>query len=173
MLVDVNELVDVVNKMVWKECYKRGVKVDEDIVQDVLLRMWRLFRKYDGKLLGTWTGYVWCVVNSVLNNLLREKYERSNVVYLNDLVREDEDEIERFLVDTRCDFSVKLFRVLAKYRELGDDFLKLVMGDIDVSNALRSVSQSRKKGIEWIEWWIGRKLSEEEVKCCEEIKALL
>jgi hypothetical protein len=114
------------------------------------------------------------VVNSVLNNLLREKYESSNVIYLNDLVREDEDELERFLVDTRCDsFSAKLIRVLAKYRELGDDFLKLVMGDIDVSNALRSVSQSRKKGIEWIEWWIQRKLSEEEVRCCEEIKALL
>jgi DNA-directed RNA polymerase specialized sigma24 family protein len=173
-MVDVNDLVEVVNKMVWKECYKRGIKVDEDIIQDVLLRMWRLFKKHNGDVMETWTGYVWCVVNSVLNNLLREKYESSNVVYLNDLLREDENEFERFLVDTRCDsFSVKLIRVLAKSRELGDDFLKLVMGDIEVSNALRSVSQSRKKGMEWIEWWIGRKLSEEEVRCCEEIKALL
>jgi DNA-directed RNA polymerase specialized sigma24 family protein len=175
MVIDMNELVEVVNKMVWKECYKKGLKdVNEDVVQEVLLRMWRLIKRNNGEVLETWTGYVWRAVNSVLNNLLRERYERMNVVYLEDMVSEDEEEVDVFLVDKREEsFSVKVLRLIERYKDLGEDFLRLIMGDIDVSNALRSITQSRKKGVEWIEWWLGRKLSDEEMRCCEEIKAML
>jgi predicted CopG family antitoxin len=174
MVVDVNELVEVVCKMVWKECNKRGIKPDEDIVQEVLLRMWRLIKRCNGELLETWTGYVWRAVNSVLNNSLREKYCRMNVVSLEDVVSDDEEEVDRFLVDTRSEsFSAMLLRLLERYKDLGGDFLRLIMGDIEVSNALRSITQSRRRGVEWIEWWLGRRLSDEEVRCCEEIRAML
>jgi hypothetical protein len=175
MVIDVNELVEVVEKMVWKECKKRGIKADEDVIQDVLLRMWRLVKKSGGGVREEWTGYVWRVVNSVLNDLLRERNLRSRIVYLEDMRGEDESKVDEYVVDKDNEsFSVKLVEVIGRYLELiDDDFLKLVTGDIDVSNALRSVSQSRKKGVEWIEWWLGRKLSEEEVMCCEDIKAIL
>jgi hypothetical protein len=174
MVIDVNELVEVVNKMVWKECSKRGIKVDEDVVHDVFLRIWSLIKRNNGEVWETWTGYVWRAVNSVLNNLLRERYERSNVVYLEDMVSEEEEEVDRLLVDKRVEsFSVKMLRLLEKYKGVGEDFLRLITGNIEVSNALRSITQSRKKGVEWIEWWLGRKLSEVEVMCCEEIKELL
>lgn len=174
MVIDANELVEVVNKMVWKECSKRGIKVDEDVVQDVLLRMLSFIKRNNGEVWETWTGYVWRAVNSVINNLLRERYERSNVIYLEDMVSEDEEEVDRFLVDKRVEsFSAKMLRLLDKYRGVGEDFLRLIAGNIEVSNALRSITQSRKKGVEWIEWWLGRKLSDVEVMCCEEIKELL
>jgi len=50
MVIDVDELVDVVNKMVWKECSKRGIKADEDVVHDVLLRMWSLIKRNNGEV---------------------------------------------------------------------------------------------------------------------------
>jgi hypothetical protein len=176
MVIDVNELVKVANKMVWKECEKRGIKVDEDLVQEVLLRMWRFIRKNNGEVFETWTGYLWRVVNSVINNVLRERYESVNIMYLEDMVSEEDNDVDRFLVDTVSfseSFSVKMFRLLEKYNNrIGEDFLKLITGDIEVSNALRSITQSQKKGVDWIEWWLGRKLSKVEIECCEEIKEL-
>jgi predicted CopG family antitoxin len=173
-MLEMNELMNVVNKMVWKECSKRGLMPDKDVVQEVLLRMWRLIKRCDGNVLETWTGYAWRVVNSVLNNLLRERYERMNVVYLEDMVSEDVEEVDMFLVDMKGEsFSDRLLRLLERYRNIEEDFLKLIIGDIEVSNALRSITQSRKRGKEWIEWWLGRRLSDEEVKCYEEIRAML
>jgi predicted CopG family antitoxin len=97
-----------------------------------------------------------------------------NVVYLDDMEGEDGEEVEVFLVDKREEsFSAKVLRLLERYREIDEDFLKLITGDIEVSNALRSITQSRRRGVEWIEWWLGRRLSDEEVRCCEEIRAML
>jgi hypothetical protein len=178
MVVEVNELVEVITKMVCKECSKRNIYVDEDIFHDVFVKVWSFVKRNHGELRETWTGYVWRVVNSVLNNLLRERYMRSRIVYLEDIIRrgEDDDEgrVDECLIDQNEEsFSVKLIRVLEKYQGIGDDFLRLLIGDLDVSNAFRSLSQSRKRNVEWIEWWLCRKLSEEERACCKEIEALL
>jgi len=174
MKINVYELVEVVNKMVWKECNKRGLKADEDIMQEVLFRMWRWIKKNNGEVLETWTGYAWKAVNSVLNNLIREKYKRVNIIYLEDLKKEDEEEVDKFLIDVRDEsFSVDVMKLVEKYKSIGEDFLRIITGDIEVSNALRSITQSRKRDIEWVEWWLGRKLSNEEMRCCEEIKAML
>jgi DNA-directed RNA polymerase specialized sigma24 family protein len=176
MVVGVDELIEVITKMVYKECSKRNICVDEDILHDVFVKVWK-FVKNHREIRKTWTGYVWRVVNSVLNDLLRERYEWSRFVYFEDMKGEDESEskFEEFLVDRNGEsFSNKLLKVVEKYSGLvGEDFLKLVIGDMDVSNALKSVQLSRKKGVEWIEWWLQRKLSEEEVRCCEDIKAIL
>jgi hypothetical protein len=175
MVVGVNELMEVITKMVYKECAKRSISVDEDILHDVFVKVWAFLKK-NGKVRETWTGYVWRVVNSVLNDLLRKRYEGLRFVYLEDMRNEEEEEskVEQYLVDKEESFSNKLLKVIARYSGLvGEDFLRLIIGDMDVSNALKSVSLSRKKGVEWIEWWLQRKLSEEEVRCCEEIRAIL
>ncbi len=174
MEIDVNELVEVVNKMTWKECRRRGIVFNEDIVQEVMLKMWRLIKKNNGEVLETWTGYAWRAVNSVLNNLIREKYKKVNIIYLEDLIREDEEEVDKFLIDVRDEsFSVKVIKLVEKYKSIGEDFLRIITGDIEVSNVLRSITQSRKRDVEWIEWWLGRKLTSEEMRCCEEIKGML
>ena len=176
MVVGVNELVEVITRMVYRECSKRNICVDEDILHDVFVKVW-IFLKKNGEVRATWTGYVWRVVNSVLNDLLRERYEWSRFVYFEDMKGEDENEskFDEFLVDRNDEsFSSRLLRVLVRYSGLvGEDFLRLVIGDMDVSNALRSVRLNRKKGVEWIEWWLQRKLTEEERRCCEDIKAIL
>lgn len=177
MVVEMSELIEVITRMIYKECSKRNMCMDEDVFQEVFLRVWRFIKRNDGKVRETWTGYVWRVVNSVLNNFLREKYMRSMVVYLEDIARKDgeEGEVDSYLIaDKEESFSARLFRVLERYDgRLGEDFLRLLVGDMDVSNALRSATQSRKKGVEWIEWWLCRKLSEEEKACCKEIEDLL
>jgi hypothetical protein len=39
-MVSENEFVEVVTKMLYKECWKRNLYPDEDLVQDVLMWSW-------------------------------------------------------------------------------------------------------------------------------------
>lgn len=171
------EFVDVTTKMLCKECYRRGIPVDEDLIQSVLLRVWdKIVRRYDDSKEVKWTTYVWKVIDSFLKNLLAEKSRKPEVILFEDISHENDDgnNIDWYIVDTYEEsFSSKLLKLLAKYKNLGEDFLELITADVDVSNVLRSISVSRKKGEDWIEWWLGRKLSDEEKQCCNEIKMLL
>jgi len=176
-MVDAKEFVEVVTRMVRKECLRRGVMFDEDLVQECLMWGWdALKRLYSGSKGARWTTYVWTVVDSELKNRLQRKNKELRNVYLEEL-RENEDGEVRdwYLEDNKGEsFSSRLLRLLSKYyRLIGEDFLRLVIGDIDISNALSSLSVSKKRGSEWIEWWLGRKLTEEEKKCCQEIRELL
>jgi hypothetical protein len=176
-MVSENEFIEVVTKMLYKECWRRNLYPDEDILQEVLLWSWisvkRLYNKDKGIKLST---YLWCVIDSVLKDSLRRKVEELRNVSFEELREDDDGEVrDWYLEDKREEsFSSKLLKLLRKYWGLvGEDFFKLMVGDVDVSNALRSLSASKKKGEEWIEWWLGRKLTEEEKRCCQEVKELL
>jgi len=176
-MVNAKEFVEVVTKIVYKECLRRGVMFDEDLQQDVLMWGWDALKRLYSESKGVkWTTYVWTVVDSELKNRLQRKNKELRNVYLEEL-RENEDGEVRdwYLEDVREEsFSSKLLKLLKKYWSLvGEDFLRLVTAGVDASNALRSLSVSRRKGEEWIEWWLGRELTEAEKECCQEIRELL
>jgi hypothetical protein len=170
------EFVNVTTKMLCKECYRRGIPVDDDLIQSVLLFVWdKIVRRYDDKR-AKWTTYAWRVIDSFLKDLLIEKSKKLEIVSFEDILCESDcdNKIDHYFADTYEEsFSSKLLKLLAKYSDLGQDFLKLITGDVDVSNALRSIKVSKRKGEDWIEWWLGRKLTDEERRCCGEIKMLL
>jgi hypothetical protein len=176
-MIDVKEFVDVLTKMVYSECKKWGLYPDEDLVQDVLMWGWDALKRLYSQSKGVkWTTYLWSVVDTSLKNRLFVKKRQGSIVSLEDM-RDDGDGGVRdwYLEDGRVEsFSSRLLKLIVEYGSVvGDDFLKVVMGDIDISNALRSAAVSKSRGEEWIEWWLGRKLNEEEVKCCQEIRELL
>jgi hypothetical protein len=176
VMVDANKFVEVLTKMVYSECKKRGLYPDEDLVQDVLMTGWDALRRLYFESRGVkWTTYLWTVVDSCLKDWLRKEVRN---VYLDEL-REGKDGEARdwYLEDVRGEsFSSRLLGLLDKYSSsslVGEDFLKLIVSDVDISNALRSISVSKKRGEEWIEWWLGRKLTQIERMCCQEVRELL
>jgi len=177
-MVNVNDLVEVTRKMLYKECEKRGVSFDEDLVHDVLLRVWKFLKeKFDHSRGVKWTTYVWYVIDSVLKDKKKELQKCRNVLSFDCVFSQQDDESGELFwnevsVELEESFSEKLLWVLRLY-DVSDDFVRLVTGDIDVSNALRSIKVSKKRGEEWIEWWLGRRLSDDERRCCGEIRALL
>jgi len=174
-MVDANRFVEVLTKMVYRECKKRGLCPDEDLVQDVLMRGWVALRRLYSQSKGVkWTTYVWYVIDSVLKDRRKELQKCKNVLLFDEVLGKSEDgELESdMFVKFEESFSEKLLRIVRWYN-VNEDFVKLVIGDVDVSNALRSIKVSKKKGEEWIEWWLGRRLSEDERRCCGEIRALL
>jgi DNA-directed RNA polymerase specialized sigma24 family protein len=177
-MVNVNDLVEVTRKMLYKECEKRGVSFDEDLVHDVLLRVWKFLKeKFDHSRGVKWTTYVWYVIDSVLKDKKKELQKCRNVLSFDCVFSQQDDESGELFwnevsVELEESFSEKLLWVLRLY-DVSDDFMRLMTGDIDVSNALRSIKVSKKRGEEWIEWWLGRRLSDDERRCCGEIRALL
>lgn len=177
-MVNAKEFVEAVTKMLYSECRKRGLCPDEDLVQDVLMCGWdavkRLYDKDRGVKLTT---YLWKVIDTALKDVLVKRKKEANVVSLEGMREQDEDGHARdwYYEDTRKEsFSSELLRIVERYSgRIGKDFLKLLIGDIDVSNALRSVQVSKVKGEEWIQWWLGRQLTGVERKCCQEIRELL
>jgi DNA-directed RNA polymerase specialized sigma24 family protein len=178
-MVGVNELVEVTRKMLYRECEKRGVNFDEDLVHDVLLRVWKFFKeRFDCSRGVKWTTYVWYVIDSVLRDKKKELQKCRNVLSFDCVFSQQDDESGELFwnevsIELEESFSEKLLRVLRLYDDIGDDFVRLVIGDVDVSDALRSIKVSKKKGEEWIEWWLGRRLSDNERRCCGEIRAFL
>jgi DNA-directed RNA polymerase specialized sigma24 family protein len=177
MVVNFQEFVEMLTRMLYAECKKRGLFPDEDVLQEVLLWSWisvkRLYSKDKGVKLST---YLWKVVDSTLKDSLRRRVEELRNVSFEELREDDNGEVKDWYLEDRREesFSSKLLKLLKKYWGLvGEDFLKLMVGDVDVSNALRSLSASKRRGEEWIEWWLGRKLNEEERRCCQEVKELL
>jgi hypothetical protein len=177
-MVNAKEFVETVIKMLYSECRKRGLYPDEDLVQDVVMWSWdALKRLYDKDRGVKLTTYLWKVVDTALKNAVARNRKEANIVFLEDMREQDEDGHTRdwYYEDTRREsFSSKLLRIVDKYSGLvGMDFLKLLIGEADVSNALRSVQVSKVKGEEWIQWWLGRQLTEVERRCCQEIRELL
>ena len=175
--MDVSEFVEVVTKMVYNECRKRGLYPDEDLVQEVLMWGWDAMKRlYNNERGVKWTTYVWMVVDSVLKDKMMRRNRELRNISLEEARENDDGEVRDWYLEDRREesFSSRLLKLLRKYYGLvGEDFLKLVIGDIDVSNALRSLSVSEKREEEWVEWWLGRKLTGVERKCCQEIRELL
>jgi hypothetical protein len=171
-MVDAKEFVETVTKMVYKECRKRRMKIDEDLVQDVLVKAWSCMKRlYNREKGARWTTYIWWVIDSVLKDKMWERNKELRNVSLEEMLENGED--WRFASGGES-FHTKLLRLLESYGSLvGEDFFRLVVGSIDTSNALRSVSISKDKGEVWIEGWLGRKMTEAERRCCQEIIGIL
>jgi len=154
------EFVEIMTKMVSSECKKRGIRYDEDLLHDVLLKGWNAFcNLFDNDVGVRWTTYMWRVIDSVLKDF---KETRNSVASIVGIGTQGES------------FREKLLSVIAKYyRRIGSDFLDVIMGNIDIKNALISITRSKKKGEEWMEWWLGRKLTEAERRCCAEVREIL
>jgi hypothetical protein len=168
MNIDGKEFVEVMSKMVNAECKKRGIKCDEDLLHDILLRGWNAYcNLFDDEVGVRWTTYMWRVIDSVLKDF---KKARNTVTDLS----LSEVEKETMVGTQEETFREKLLCVIAKYYyRVGKDFLDVIMGNIDIKNALISVTRSEKRGEEWIEWWLGRKLTDSEILCCAEVREIL
>ena len=177
-MVNAKEFIETVTKMLYCECRRRNLYADEDLVQECLMRSFKAIKKlYDERKGVKWTTYIWRVIDSLLKDELLRRSKELNYVSLEEMRESNDDQEVRdwyLRDDTRVSFSDRLLGLLSKYQRLvGEDFLRLMIGDTDISNALRSLSVSKKRGEEWIEWWLGRKLSEVERKCYQEIRELL
>jgi hypothetical protein len=176
-MLDVKEFVEVATKMLYRECLRRGVIFDEDLQQEVLMWGWDAMKRlYNSEKGVKWTTYIWMVVDSVLKDKVWRRNKELRNISLEKMRENDDGEVrDWYLEDKREEsFSSRLLKLLRKYWGLvGEDFLRLMVGDTDVSNALRSLSASQRRGEEWVEWWLGRGLTEAEKKCCQEIRELL
>jgi hypothetical protein len=160
------EFVEIMTKMVISECKKRGIRYDDDLLQDVLLKGWDAYCNLFNDEIGVrWTTYMWRVIDSILKNLKKARNTVTNLSL---------SEIEEGrIVDNRT-FRERLLDVVAKYYyQVGKDFLDVIMGNVDIKNALISIARSEKRGEEWIEWWLGRKLTDSEMLCCAEVREIL
>jgi len=171
-MVGANEFIEIVTKMVYRESMKRMIKVDEDLVQDVLVKAWSCMKMlYDSEKGAKWTTYIWRVIDSVLKDKMKDKMKELRNVSLEEMLENGED---LCFASGGESFRTKLLRLLESYSDLvGEDFFRLVIGDTDISNALKSVSVSKSDGEVWIEFWLGRKLTEAERRCCAEVREML
>jgi len=162
------EFVEIMTRMLISECKKREIRYDDDLLQDVLLKAWNAYcNLFDDGIGVRWTTYMWRVIDSVLKDF---KKARNAVTGLS-LGEVEEERVVSIQEET---FREKLLYIIAKYyHRVGKDFLDVIMGNVDIKNALISIARSEKKGEEWIEWWLGRKLTDSEMLCCAEVKEML
>lgn len=183
-MVKTNEVqvLEEARYMFYSEIRKRGLVLGRedlrDLEQFVILRCIRAIKYQYSKSKGAkLTSYLWFVIDCAIKDYLNKenKVRFLEAVSLEEL-RQNEEEGKTgdwYLEDKReKSFSVKLLEVLSKY-EVGEDLFRLLIGDMDIPNAIRSVSASKEKGVGWIERWLGRKLTEEESRCLEDVKELL
>ena len=173
------QVLEQVKYMFYSEVKRRNLILSEEDLRDLeqSVLMWALDamrRLYDSSKKTKLSSYLWFVIDSALKDYLYRSNRVSSYVSIEEM-REDEDGKERdwYLEDRREEsFSVKLLRILFKYK-IGEDLFRLLIGDVDVPNIIRSVSASRVKGERWIEKYLNRELSEEERKCLEEVRVSL
>jgi hypothetical protein len=173
-MMDMDRAIEFATRLLYKECRKRGVVCNKDMVQDAALKAVMAVKMFDKRRGAPFSSYLWKAVNNMLHDwCVVKNYDLLNV----SLWHENEDGEEHVLDIPASDeknFDDELMRILSKYQErIGKDFCELVSGRVDVSNALKSIANSKKRGEKWIEGWLGRRLSREERKCCGEIKMML
>lgn len=173
LMMDMNKAVEFATRLLYKECRKRGVVCNEDMVQDAALKAVMAVKMFDESRGAPFSSYLWKAINNMLHNwCMVRNYDLLNV----SIWHKNEDGEESVLDIPASDdrnFSDELMRIVLKYRgKVGEDFCELVLG-YDVDNALKSVANSKRSGEKWVERWLGRKLSREERACCGEIRMML
>jgi RNA polymerase sigma factor (sigma-70 family) len=173
-MMDINKAIEFATRLLYKECRRRGVVCNEDMVQDAALKAVMAVKMFDERRGAPFSSYLWKAVNNMLHDwCVAKNYDLLNV----SLWHENEDGEEHVLDIPASDeknFDDELMRILLRYHgKIGKDFCELISGHVDVSNALKSIANSKKSGEKWIEGWLGRRLSREERKCCGEIKMML
>jgi hypothetical protein len=168
------EFVETVTKVLYRQAASRGIKVDEDLLQEAFLRACIARKSYSPDRGTRFSTYLWKAISSVLADYYNH-YQPDNLSLDDMMLNDNGRRRDWYLEDTRSEsFISKLYRLLSKYIGLvGEDFWQLVTAQVDVSNVLRSVGVSYVKGEGWIECWLGRQLTAEEKQCCQEIKELL
>jgi len=173
-MIDMRDAIEFAMKIAHTECRKRGIAYNEDIAQEAALKAVMAAKMFDDRYGAPFSSYLWKAVNNMLNRWSEVRnYDLLNI----SIFQENEDREEHVLdipAQENCNFNDELMKILLKYLgRIGRDFCELVLGHVDVPRALKSIANSKKKGEKWIEGWLGRKLSREEKKCCNEIKLML
>lgn len=162
-------ILDEVGRYVWYVVGREGlvVDVDEDLLGECFLRVWNAVRNYDeGKAkMSTYAYYV--VRSAVVDELLKRK----NKVQFVEI-----EKVKDSLGGGRS-FYAEYERVLDRWKNLiGDDLLRILRCDLskeEYSNLLRSARLSQVKGVQFLEKYLWRRLTEAERKCLCEIESLL
>lgn len=149
-----------------------GFVVDEEVVHEVVLKVLESLSmgRYDEKKSKVST-YIYYVIRSVIVDFINK---RNKLIF----VDIDKCKESQLIVDKkRSEFYRKFSEVVGKYFEVvGKDFMRIVLADMkesEYSNRLRSATKSKVKGKRIVESWLGRKLTEIEEKCLEELRELI
>jgi hypothetical protein len=173
-MMSIEDAVEFAVKLAYKECRRRGIVYGEDIAQEAALKAIMAIRMFDENRGVPFSSYLWKAINNMLHNLCVVK----NHDLLNVSIFQENEDGEECVLDIPAsdekNFDDELRRILSKYQgKVGKDLCELMSGYVDVSNALKSIANSKRRGEKWIEKWIGRRLSEEEKRCCKEIRMML
>lgn len=151
-----------------REC--PGVVADDDIVGEVVVAVFYRMRNGYCKTKGLVSTYLYYVIRSVVvdyvlkQNAIRKRFSYEEINWSG-------------VVDERSRFYEKFERILEEFQGLvGEDFWKLItvdMSEKEYRNRLRSARLSNVKGVELVEKWLGRRLSEVEKQCLERLEGLL
>ena len=173
-MIDVRDAIEFAMKIAHTECKKRGIVYNEDVAQEAALKAVMAAKMFDESRGAPFSSYLWKAVNNMLN---RWSEVRNHDLMNVSIFQENEDGEEHVFDIPASDeknFDDELIKVLSRYSgKVGKDFCELMLGYVDVPNALKSIANSKKRGEKWIEGWIGRKLSKEEKTCCDEIRMML
>ena len=173
-MIDVRDAIEFAIKIAHAECKKRGIVYDEDIAQEAALKAVMAVKMFDGQRGVPFSSYLWKAINNMLNRW--SEIRNHNLLNVS-IFQENEDGGEHVLNIPASDeknFDDELIKVLSRYRgKVGKDFCELMLGHVDVPNALKSIANSKKNGEKWVEGWLGRRLGREERACCREIRMML
>jgi DNA-directed RNA polymerase specialized sigma24 family protein len=164
--------VEDVKRIAYSIARQKKIFLDEDDMQEIYLHVIRNCRFWRGR--NAFTSFLYCLIEQCISKLLSKKSRRKNEVLLEDLLqRQGEgsgyDHLSCFVY---CEsFHEKMLNILNQYN-VKNDLRRLLCGE-GVDRALKSISLSKEKEIDWIEKWLGRKLSKEEIGCCYRLKDIL
>lgn len=162
------EVTKYVQYVLNREC--KGVVADDDMVSEVVVAIFYRLGKSYCSMEGSISTYIYYVIRSVVvDYVLKQNAIRKRFSY---------EEIDwSGVVDERSRFYEKFERILKEFQGLvREDFWKLItvdMSEKEYSNRLRSARLSNVKGVELVEKWLGRRLSEVEKQCLERLEGLL
>jgi DNA-directed RNA polymerase specialized sigma24 family protein len=167
--------IEDVKRIAYSIARQKEIFLDEDDMQEIYLHVIRNCRFW--KRGNAFTSFLYCLIEQCISKLLSKKSKRKNEVLLEDLLQKQSEEdrgngYDHFGCFVYCEsFHEKMLNILNQYN-IKSDLRRLLCGE-GVDRALKSVSLSKEKEIGWIEKWLGRELSEEEIRCCYRLKDIL
>jgi hypothetical protein len=170
--------IQSIERMMWHVVkslqgkYGISITVDDDLKQEVITHCWAVNNRIDiSRSIATNNSYMFKVIQSTVID-----WGKKNGYYLSldELVEMYGDEVLDIQETPTFGMLDEVLLMLEEWKgKVGDDLINLLTGNVDIPNVIRSVKCGKKIGLEWIESWLKRGLTQVEKRLCFDIWSMI